>query len=71
MFVEEFFGILRNTLGIPIFVPWLQGIPTEDSRLHHQNRYHFYNLLSATYPSNTIKNNNQKTVKDLKLMSFG
>jgi hypothetical protein len=25
MFVEEFFGILRNTLGIPIFVPWLQG----------------------------------------------
>jgi hypothetical protein len=25
MFVEEFFGILRNTLGTPIFVPWLQG----------------------------------------------
>ncbi len=26
MFVEEFFGILRNTLGIPIFVPWFQGV---------------------------------------------
>ncbi len=25
IFVEEFSGILRNTLGIPIFVPWLQG----------------------------------------------
>jgi hypothetical protein len=25
IFVEEFFGILRNTLGTPIFVPWLQG----------------------------------------------
>jgi hypothetical protein len=26
IFVEEFFGILRNTLGTPIFVPWLQGL---------------------------------------------
>jgi hypothetical protein len=25
-FVEEFFGILRNTSGTPIIVPWLQGI---------------------------------------------
>ncbi len=25
IFVEEFFGILRNTLEIPILVPWLQG----------------------------------------------
>jgi hypothetical protein len=26
IFVDEYFGmVLRNTLGIPIFVPWLQG----------------------------------------------
>jgi hypothetical protein len=32
MFVEEFFGILRNTFGIPIFVPWLQGVGSVKNR---------------------------------------